>query len=98
VVDMKNMTCQELVELVSAFLDGELDPTTERRLVDHVAICDGCGNYIDQFRQTISTLAELPDEAQGVLSPERRGTLLAEFRKLHPPADDDTDGVGNQPG
>lgn len=95
---MKNMTCQELVELVSAFLDGELDPTTERRLVDHVAICDGCGNYIDQFRQTISTLAELPDEAQGVLSPERRGALLAEFRKLHPPADDDTDGVGNQPG
>lgn len=92
---MKNMTCQELVELVSAFLDGELDPPTERRLVDHVAICDGCGNYIDQFRRTISTLAELPADAQEALSPERRSALLAEFRKLHPPANGDTDGGGN---
>ena len=92
---MKNMTCQELVELVSAFLDGELDPTTERRLVDHVAVCDGCGNYIDQFRQTINTVAELPDDAREVLSPELRDALLAEFRRLHPSADGDTDGVGN---
>jgi len=87
VVDMKKMTCQELVELVSAFLDGELDPATERRLVDHVATCEGCGSYIDQFRRTISTLGELPDDAEGVLAPERRSMLLAEFRKLHPPAD-----------
>jgi len=31
VVDLTKMTCQELVELVSAVLDGELDPATERR-------------------------------------------------------------------
>ena len=75
------MTCQELVELVSAFLDGELDQVTERRLVDHIAVCDGCGHYVDQFRQTIDALGELPDDTDGTLSAEQRDTLLTEFRR-----------------
>lgn len=87
---MRNMTCQELVELVSAFLDGELDPVTERRLVDHIAICDGCGNYVDQFKQTIGVLGELPDDTGdtgGPLSAAQRETLMAEFHKRYPPRD-----------
>ena len=36
------MTCAELVELVTAFLEGALDPDTERRFIEHLAVCDGC--------------------------------------------------------
>ena len=94
---MRNMTCQELVELVSAFLDGDLDPVTERRLVDHIAICDGCGNYIDQFKKTIGVLGELPGDTHGTLSAGQRETLMAEFHKRYPPRDRGTTGdAGNE--
>jgi anti-sigma factor RsiW len=84
VIDMTAMTCQELVELVSAFVDGELDPVTERRLVDHMAGCDGCGTYIDQFRRTIGTLGELPADK---LPADMRDKLLQQFRDEPRPED-----------
>jgi len=74
---MAELNCDEFVELVTAFLDGALDADAESRFVDHLAVCDGCERYLDQFRQTISTLGELPPES---LPDEARDTLLAAFR------------------
>jgi hypothetical protein len=74
---VSDLTCVEFVELVTAFLDGSLDPITERRLVDHLPNCIGCERYLDQFRETIRMLGDLP--AQG-LSSEDRDALLAAFR------------------
>ncbi|WP_203454051.1 anti-sigma factor family protein [Jiangella aurantiaca] len=73
-----HLACAELVELVTAFLDGDLDPAAERRVVDHISLCDGCHLYVDQVRQTTDVLAGL---SGGVpLSPEDRERLLAAFR------------------
>jgi anti-sigma factor RsiW len=72
-----DLDCNELVELVTAFLDRSLDAETERRVVDHLALCDGCERYIDQFQQTIRALGELPPER---LSDEARAGLLDAFR------------------
>jgi anti-sigma factor RsiW len=72
-----DLDCNELVELVTAFLDRSLDAETERRVVDHLALCDGCQRYIDQFQQTIRALGELPPER---LSDEARAGLLDAFR------------------
>ena len=72
------MNCDEFVELVTAFLDGALDAEAEARLVDHLSECDGCTVYLDQFRQTIESLAELP--ADGLPS-EARAALLAAFEE-----------------
>jgi anti-sigma factor RsiW len=48
--------CQELVELVTAYLDGVL-PAQERERVDlHLAGCDGCDAYMQQLRATITLL------------------------------------------
>jgi anti-sigma factor RsiW len=71
------LTCQEFVELVTAFLDGALEADTERRFVDHLAHCPGCDAYLDQFRQTIGTLGKLPPES---LSGDARDRLLTAFR------------------
>jgi anti-sigma factor RsiW len=71
------LNCDELVELVTSYLDGRLDRDTERRFSEHLALCDGCDRYLDQFRQTISVLGELP---AGSLSAEARGQLLSAFR------------------
>jgi anti-sigma factor RsiW len=74
---MNDLNCDEFVELVTAYLEGELDPDTERRFVDHLALCDGCDRYLDQIRVTVQTLGELP--AAG-LTDARRERLLAAFR------------------
>jgi anti-sigma factor RsiW len=71
------MNCDELVELVTAYLDGALDPQTEQRFVAHLAECDGCDRYLDQLRRTVRTLDGLP--AQRLPSPVR-DRLLAAFR------------------
>jgi anti-sigma factor RsiW len=71
------MTCAELVELVTAFLDGALDPATERRFVEHLAICDGCETYVDQMRRTIDAVGQVEPES---LSDETRDRLLEAFR------------------
>jgi hypothetical protein len=71
------MNCDEFVELVTAFLDHSLDPEADARFVDHLAVCDGCERYLDQFRQTIQLTGELPPES---LSPTARDELLSAFR------------------
>ncbi|MBN6033932.1 anti-sigma factor [Amycolatopsis sp. 195334CR] len=72
------MNCEQFVEQVTAFLDGVMDPAAERRFVDHLAECDGCGTYLDQVRATVRTLGDLPPEN---LPPEARESLLAAFRR-----------------
>jgi anti-sigma factor RsiW len=71
------LDCDEFVELVTAFLDGALDPATETRFLAHVAECPGCETYLDQFRQTTDALGELSPET---LSGEARDRLLTAFR------------------
>jgi anti-sigma factor RsiW len=74
---MTGLDCDEFVELVTRYLDGRLDRDTERRFREHLAACDGCDRYLDQFRQTISVLGELPAES---LSAKARDQLLSAFR------------------
>lgn len=74
---MNELDCDQLVELVTDFLENALDPATERRVVDHLAGCDGCGTYLDQMRETARTLGELPPDR---LPGSARAALLAAFR------------------
>jgi len=74
------MTCAEFVELVTAFLDGALDPDTEARFIEHLALCPGCDTYLKQFRQTIDALGRLPAAS---LSAEARDRLLTAFDDWH---------------
>jgi predicted anti-sigma-YlaC factor YlaD len=76
---MSDLDCNELVELVTAFLDHSLDAETERRVLEHLTLCDSCNEYVDQFQQTIRLLGDLPPEH---LSDARRNELLNTFRSL----------------
>ncbi|MFI6317580.1 anti-sigma factor family protein [Nonomuraea sp. NPDC050556] len=69
------MTCAELVELVTAYLDGEL--ADRERFEAHLAECEGCERYLDQFRTVASVVGDLvpPPPDPGV-----RDRLLAAFR------------------
>lgn len=74
---MTDLNCDELVELVTDYLDGALDDETERRVSDHLAGCDGCTTYVDQIRLTITTLGSSPPVE---LTDVARDALLAALR------------------
>ncbi|TCC18746.1 anti-sigma factor family protein [Kribbella speibonae] len=73
------MTCAEVVELVTAYLDGTLDPETEQRFVEHLALCDGCEIYVEQIRRTAAEVGRVEPED---LAAETRDRLLAAFRSF----------------
>ncbi|MGS2648089.1 anti-sigma factor family protein [Streptosporangium sp. G12] len=56
---VKRFSCEEAVELVTAFLEGELDEPTRRRFEEHLGGCEGCERYLDQFRVTVEALGRL---------------------------------------
>jgi anti-sigma factor RsiW len=71
------MDCNEVVELVTAYLDGSLDLEDRARFDAHLLECDGCENYLQQFRSTVATIGKIPlDE----LNPTFRDRLLNAFR------------------
>jgi len=74
------MDCDELVELVTAYLEGSLDPETRARFDLHLLECDGCENYLQQFRATVNTLGKIRNDE---LDPEFRDKLLTAFRDWH---------------
>jgi predicted anti-sigma-YlaC factor YlaD len=71
------MTCRELVAVVSDYLEGRLHGDDKRRLEEHLDECPYCMEYVDQMRRTIAALGELTEDS---LSPETRGELIEAFR------------------
>jgi len=59
---MDEMACQELVELVTDYLEGVLGHEETLRLREHLELCTSCDNYIAQVRATIRMSAHLPPE------------------------------------
>ena len=76
-VDLEQLSCRELVELVTDYLEGALPEDERARFEDHISRCDGCRAYLEQMRQTIDLLGHLPPTA---LSPEAERDLLEAFR------------------
>ena len=75
--DLPELPCRDLVELVTDYLEDRLSASDRARFDAHLADCEACRAFLDQFRQTIRALGRLPEES---LSPEARATLLAAFR------------------
>jgi anti-sigma factor RsiW len=76
-VDLEQLSCRELVELVTDYLEGALAPEEHERFERHIGRCDGCRVYLEQLRQTIELSGRLSLE---VLSPDAERELLAAFR------------------
>ena len=74
-------SCQEMVELMSAYIEGEgLSDSDRRRFERHIKGCDNCSRYLDQVRVTIAATGQLrPD----TLSPAAMDELRHAFRTWH---------------
>ena len=72
-----DMSCKELVELVTDYLEGALSPVDQRRFELHIGKCDWCKLYIDQIRLTIKAAGTLTEES---INPRAKEELLGIFR------------------
>ena len=77
------ITCQEVVELVTDYLEGALDDETRVEVEAHLALCPGCDEFLRQMRATLDAVGHVPLDT---LSEAARDELLTAFRRS-PPTD-----------
>jgi anti-sigma factor RsiW len=58
----RDLVCQEVVELVTDYLEGALSPADRRRFEAHLAICPHCTEYLAQMRETIRLAGRVAPE------------------------------------
>jgi anti-sigma factor RsiW len=71
------LTCQELVELVTDYFENALSEKARARVEAHLAGCEGCDRYVEQMRETIEMLGALKKED---VPPDAQEKLLEVFR------------------
>ena len=72
-----SLSCQELVELVTDYLEGTLPARERKWFEEHLAECVNCEVYLQQIRATIELVGALSPDS---LSPEAEEALLSAFR------------------
>jgi len=71
------LSCQELVELVTDYLEDAMPTELRERFERHIETCTGCRAYLEQMRETIRVSGELTPES---ITPEAERALLDAFR------------------
>jgi len=72
------ITCRQLVELVTDYVEGTLTPEARAHVEAHLATCDGCGAYVEQMRMTLRVVGHLTPQD---LDPRVERALLDAFRE-----------------
>ena len=72
------LTCQELVELITDYIEGALDAERHAEVARHLSDCDDCLRYVSQLQQTGRVLAALPVDN---LSVQDGAALVATYRE-----------------
>jgi anti-sigma factor RsiW len=76
----EDISCQELVELVTDYLEGVMPAELRVRFDRHIESCTGCNTHLEQMRTTIRLTGSLAPES---LTPDAETTLLHAFRGWH---------------
>jgi anti-sigma factor RsiW len=82
VIDADDLTCQELVDLITDYLEKALPPAERQRVAAHLATCADCADYLGQMRVTLRLLGQLTPEPAPVAARDR---LLNLFRHWKAP-------------
>jgi anti-sigma factor RsiW len=77
------VSCQELVDAVTACIEGKMSRSDRARFEAHLDECSHCRTYVEQMREIIATLGTLREQE---LSAETRAGLLEAFRGWRGPA------------
>jgi anti-sigma factor RsiW len=83
-VSPEHIPCIEVVELVSDYLDGNLDPQTEGRVAAHLELCPPCLTYVEQLRETVGALGRLPADSLPDSAVMELETAFRDFHRWRP--------------
>ena len=72
-----DLTCSEVVEIVTDYLEGAMSAVDRLRFEQHLSTCDGCTNYLQQMRETIRLTGMLTEKQ---IPHEQKEKLLTTFR------------------
>jgi anti-sigma factor RsiW len=73
----RELSCQEIVEVITDYLEGAMDADLHTAFEAHLSGCPHCTHYLEQMRATIRVAGTIEADA---LSPEFRAGLLEAFR------------------
>jgi len=77
-MNANKLSCQEVVELITDYLEQALLPETQSQFEEHIATCPGCNTFLEQVQQTIVMLRTLSEQQT---FPETKQDLLEIFRR-----------------
>jgi anti-sigma factor RsiW len=81
-VTSSDMACKDVVELVTAYLDGTLPDEVQTQVDTHLAGCDGCQNVLAQWRTVIDLAGRLSEDDVDNTDEVTRDRLLSIVRGL----------------
>lgn len=58
---MMMLSCKQITELVTDYLEGRMSLTDRMRFQVHVGMCKHCRAYLRQMKATVTALGHLPD-------------------------------------
>ena len=76
------MYCDDIRELMSARVDGVLDPAGEKRLTEHLAVCGACRLELAALQRLVEQLHDLPSVAP---PPDLAAKISARIRRTQQP-------------
>lgn len=71
------MTCKELVEIVTDYIEGTMPSADRERFEEHLKLCPYCVDYVEQVRAAMHVLGAAPEEPP---EPHTQQRLLEAFR------------------
>ena len=74
----REMACQELVEVITAYLEGTLPELDRVHFETHLASCASCQEYLEQMQALVRLTGKLTTRS---LEPESVDSLLSAFRR-----------------
>lgn len=77
---LPELPCQDLVEVVTDYLDGALSDVDRRRFEEHLTVCEACVAYVEQIRLTIEASGRA-GVTPGALPDDLREGLRRAFRE-----------------
>ena len=81
------LSCKDVADRASALIDGELSTWDALQIRLHLAMCKGCGRFIEQMRLTDQLTAEVPDTGEPLQHEAEDGRfaeILSTLRKERP--------------
>jgi anti-sigma factor RsiW len=79
---MTSLTCHEVIDFLSDYLDSALAPQTASAFEEHLAICPDCVAYLENFRATLrASRAALIAQADAPIPEDLVQAILASRRK-----------------